>query len=373
MLNTSRTWAEVDLSALTNNFNIVKHNVPQDCKVCAVVKANAYGHGALAVAKCLDADWFATATLGEAIELREGGIDKPILILGYTAPDCAELLVKYKLTQTVMSLSYATKLNSAVSGTVRCHIKLDTGMGRIGFPVQTDDEKRTSVEEIKKVASLENLYLEGIFTHFAVSDTVGQEEFTRMQIENYKTVVEMLESSNLKFELKHCANSAAALRYPEATFDMVRLGIVLYGLQPDGIPCDNGLKPVMSLKTRVTLVKKGTDGGTISYGRKAESSSERKYASLAIGYADGYSTLHTNKGRVIINGCYAPVVGRVCMDQAVVDVTDIPGVSEGDIATVMGRDGECVLTAEDLAAEEGKINYEVICEVGHRVPRVYKR
>ncbi len=372
-MNMSRTWAEIDLSALTHNFNIVKQNVPQDCKVCAVVKANAYGHGALATAKSVDADYFATATLDEAIELREGGIDKPILILGYTAPDCAEFLVKYKLTQTVMSLSYAKNLNDAVSETVRCHIKLDTGMGRIGFPVQTDDEKRSSVEEIKEVTSLENLYFEGIFTHFAVSDTVGQEEFTRIQIENFKTVVDMLESSNVKFELKHCANSAAALRYPETTFDMVRLGIVMYGLQPDGVPCDNGLQPVMSLKTRVTLVKKGTDGGTISYGRKADSSSDRTYASLAIGYADGYSTLHSNKGKVIINGCYAPVVGRVCMDQMIVDVTDIPGVSEGDIVTVMGTDGECVLTAEDLAADEGKINYEVVCAVGRRVPRVYKR
>lgn len=373
MLNTSRTWAEIELSALTNNFNIVKRNLPEGCKVCAVVKANAYGHGAVATARCLDADWFATATVAEAIELREGGIEKPILILGYTAPDCAQFLEKYKLTQTVMSLSYATKLNDSVSETIRCHIKLDTGMGRIGFPVQTDDEKRTSVEEIKEVASLENLYLEGIFTHFAVSDTVGQEEFTRMQTENFRVVVDMLESSNLKFELKHCANSAATLRYPETTFDMVRLGIVLYGLQPDGIPCDNGLRPVMSLKTRVTLVKKGTDGGTISYGRKAESSSERTYASLAIGYADGYSTLHSNKGKVLLNGSYAPVVGRVCMDQTVVDVTDIPGVCEGDVAVVMGVDGERTLTAEDLAAEEGKINYEVICEIGHRVPRVYKR
>ncbi len=373
MLNTSRTWAEIDLSALTNNFNIVKQSIPQDCKVCAVIKANAYGHGAIATAKCLEADWLATATVEEAIELREGGIDKPILILGYTAPDCAELLVKYKLTQTVMSLVYAKKLNEEACGIIRCHIKIDTGMGRIGFPAQTDDEKRSSVEEIKEVASLENLYLEGIFTHFAVSDTVGQEDFTRMQTENFKIVVEMLESSNLKFEIKHCANSAAALRYPDTYYDMVRVGIVLYGLQPDGIPCDNGLCPVMSLKTRVTLVKKGTDGGTISYGRKAKSYSDRTYASIAIGYADGYSTLHSNKGRVIINGCYAPVVGRVCMDQTVVDVTDIPGVSEGDIATVMGTDGELVLTAEDLAAEEGKINYEVICEIGHRVPRVYKR
>lgn len=375
MLNTSRTWAEINMSALSHNFELIKKTAKSP-KICAVVKANAYGHGAVAVAKALGgADYFAVATLEEAIELRQGGIEKPILILGYTAPEGAELLVKYKITQTVFSFKYAKKLNdnAASHGRIRCHIKIDSGMGRIGFPSQNDEEKRKTVDEISKTKQLSNLDFEGIFTHFAASDMEGEEKFTKKQFDNFMTVVEMLESANITFEIKHAANSAALLYYPETHLDMVRPGIILYGLQPDGSVWDNGFEPVMSLKTTVILVKDGTDGGTVSYGRTAASKASRRYATLPLGYADGYSRLHSNNGKVIIRGKTAPVVGRVCMDQVVVDVTDIPNVTDGDTVTVIGTDGNAKITHEEFAAEEGKINYEAVCEIGPRVHRVYKK
>ncbi len=353
-----RVYAEVDLGAIRHNLNKIKEHIGK--KLLVVIKANAYGHGALKVAKATDdiADYFAVATIEEAIELREADIKNPILILGYVSPEYFDDLVKYDIEQTLFDYESATLLAKAGG---KAHIAVDTGMGRIGFA--PNDE---SVDIIKKIYSLEGIKIEGIFTHFATADEKDK-SFSNEQFEQFNCFVKRLEDEGVHIPIKHVANSATIVDMPEMGLDLVRCGIITYGLKPSQDVGDIDIKPALKLKTHVVYVKKVPKGTTISYGRTYVTDSERIIATIPVGYADGYPRALSNRGRVTINGCYAPIVGRVCMDQFMVDVTDIPNVKVGDTVGLIDE----MITAEEIAAIEGTINYETVCKISDRVPRVY--
>lgn len=378
-LNFRRAWVEVDLDALEENFKAVRRTLSPDTKLCCVIKANAYGHGALTVAslyESLGADFFAVATVEEALELRLGGISRPILILGYTPPEAVKKLAEYDISQCVFSLAYAQALSQKAESlgvSVKIHIKLDSGMGRIGFSLRSDAAFSRSIGEVAAASSLPGLVREGIFTHFAKSD-MGKagEDYTREQIALFEKAIDSLSARGITFPICHAANSAAIFDYPEANFDMVRAGIVLYGYPPSsavkGLPA---LKPALALKTVVDMVKSISAGESVSYGGDYIADGERVIATLPIGYADG---LWRSVGNIALRpkvlGKDAFLVGRVCMDQCMLDVTAIEGVKVGDEVTVFGGDGESL---EALAERLGTISYELICALGVRLPRVYTR
>ncbi len=369
-----RIWTEINLDNLIYNFQSVRSVLPTGTRLCCVVKANAYGHHAPRVASALQqagADVFAVSNIEEAVQLRDAGVTLPIIILGYTPPECAELLSRLDVSQCVYSAEYAEELSknaAAARCTVKTHIKIDSGMGRIGFQC---NEGLGAVNQIEHAVNLDGLENEGIFTHFALSDG-GKDgrEFTQRQFDKFSAVVGALEDRGLTFKYKHCANSAAALDYPELASDMVRVGIVLYGLLPsDCIECVPPLKPVMSLKTVVSYVKEIEKGDTVSYGCDFVAKNRMKIATVPMGYADGFWRSNgKNNLPLFVRGKQAKIVGRICMDQLMLDVTDIDGVKMGDEVTVFGDDA---LSVNDFARENGTINYEIICSVGKRVPRVF--
>jgi alanine racemase len=343
----------------------------------AVVKADAYGHGAPFVAKefdALGADYFGVSNIEEALQLRRCGISKPILILGYTPPEYADVLIEKKISQTVFSLDYAKELSAAAvksGGKITAHIKIDTGMSRIGFLFHNECESKESLDEITKAAALQGLDLEGAFTHFAVADEPDN-EFTHTQFNRFIDALSALESRNVKFRLRHCCNSAGLLNFPEMQLDMVRPGIILYGLTPcAGMPMPIELKPVMSLKTAISQVKELDKDTAISYGMTYRTQNKSVIATLPIGYADGYARSLSNSAEVLIKGKRASVVGRVCMDQSMADITAIDGATVSDIATIIGSDGGEQVTMEEIASKMGTINYETACLIGKRVPRVF--
>ncbi len=363
-----RTWAEINLDALVHNFKLIRSMT--NAKIFSVVKANAYGHSVDLVAPELDAagtDCFAVSNLDEAKELRVLGINKPILILGYTPPTRAKELSEYDLIQTVFSYDFAKKLSdsAAVSGvTVRTHIKLDTGMGRIGFDFRDDGFKE--LVETRRLIYLKNLEFEGVFTHFPVADS--DKEYTLEQYNRFLTAVDYLENSGFNFKLKHCCNSAAFITNKNMHLDAVRPGIILYGLTPStDLEISKEFMPVMSFKSVVSMVKTVSAGETVSYGKTYTFEKNTKVATVTAGYADGVLRLLSNKGRVLINGKYAKIVGRICMDQFCVDVTDIENVKEGDTVTLFGEG----LPVEEFAHNADTINYEVVCGLSKRVPRIY--
>ncbi len=367
-----RTWAEINLDALCNNFKLISSTT--DSRIYSVVKANSYGHSVNRLAPLLDklgTYGFAVSNINEAIELRQLGIDKPILILGYTPENLANILAEKSITQAVYSLEFAKKLDDEARKngvTVTVHLKLDTGMGRIGFDCR--DDSFSGLGEIKTALSLHNLNFEGVFTHFAVADSevATDTAFTKEQFDRFTRVTELLERDGHHFSIKHCCNSAATLMNKNMHLDAVRPGIILYGLTPStDIAIDSEFMPVMSFKTVVSMVKTVGVGDTISYGRTYTAESPRILATLSVGYADGYPRLCSNQAYVLIHGKKAPVVGRVCMDQMVVDVTDIEGVNEGDEALLFG-DG---LPVERVASWAGTINYETVCSITKRVPRIF--
>lgn len=375
-----RTWADISLDAIDYNFRKIKSAVG-DSMVMAIVKADAYGHGDRMTAPFLEeagADWFGVSNLEEALGIRESGVTKPILILGTTPAECINDLVKWKITQTVYSLDYARKLSDAAKKrgiTLDVHLKFDTGMGRIGF-VCSEENFDIALSEVKSVFSLPNLNITGAFTHFASADEPNDDgiAYTKLQFNRFCHICDALKNSGCDVGIRHCCNSAAILCFPEMRLDMVRAGIILYGLYPasnEEITTKMKLKPAMELRTVVSLVKDYEKGGCISYGRRFTAEKDMKVASTAIGYADGYHRLLTNKGRMIIRGQYAKVAGSVCMDQTMLDVTDIPEVSEGDIVTVFGKDGDAFVSADEVAYLAGTINYEIVCAVSRRVPRCY--
>ena len=371
-----RTWAEVDMEAIRHNFQLIRGTLPPSVQLCCVVKANAYGHGASKIAPLYEqmgADWFAVSNIEEALQLRRYGVTRPVLILGYTHESCAALLAEHDLSQCVYSAEYGRRLSAVAAElgvTVKVHIKLDTGMGRLGFQVPGDGED--SVAGAAAVCRLPGLEPEGIFTHFASADEGEDGDgFSNRQMDRFVSAVNQLKAEGITFALRHCANSAALSDYPECRLDMVRAGIVLYGLQPSAdLRRPLALRPAMSLRSVVSHVKTVAAGATVSYGHTFTAPQEMRIATVPIGYADGFWRQNGTAGVTLtVRGQRAPILGRVCMDQLMLDVTHIPDVTIGDYVTVFGTDP--AMTAEELAAANGTIGYEVVCGVGERVPRLY--
>ena len=362
-----RTWAQIDLSALAGNYQYIQNRFGG--KIYACVKADAYGHGAVEAAKKLQSCgvWgFAVSNIAEAEQLREAGIKNPILVLGFTPPALAGKLSDYGISQCVYSLEYAQALNAAANKPVSVHLKLDTGMGRIGFDCRSP--LLPGVEEAKQVLTMEKLTAEGVFMHYAVADTPDEAEFTNAQRQRFFSAVEELEATGHRFQTVHCGNSAAILTGLGAGCDAARAGILLYGLAPDeNMAIARDIRPVMSLYSTVSMVKTVEAGESVSYGRTYRADSRRVIATVSAGYADGVPRLLSNRGYVLIHGRKASIVGRVCMDQFCVDVTEIPDVKMGDTVTIFGAG----LPVEEVARWAQTISYEIVCGISKRVPKIY--
>ena len=374
-----RTWAEISLNAIEHNYNVIRNKVADDTKVCCVIKADGYGHGAVELSQVyekLGADFFAVSNIDEGIEIRKSGSKLPIVILGYTPVSEAENLAEYDISQAVFSLEYAKELSEkCVEEDCICkmHIKVDSGMSRIGFMCQEFPRDEYSIEEICEACCLPNLEVEGLFTHFCVSDEDAEgREFTNKQYENFIHVRDSLKKRGVDISVVHCSNSGAIEDYPETCCDMVRAGIILYGLAPSSKLADRlDLVPAMTLKTVVAFVKEVQKGETISYGRTFTADRKMKIATVPIGYADGFIRQNAKDGYMMVNGKKAKIVGRICMDQTMLDVTDIEDVKTGDEVVVFGTGENGEPTADSLAENTGTINYETVCLVGKRVPRIY--
>ncbi|HWT27674.1 MAG TPA: alanine racemase [Mobilitalea sp.] len=372
-MNYYRVQANVDLDAIYQNITAIRSKLKKDTRLMAIIKADAYGHGSVPIAKALNdngIDAYGVAIIEEAIELREAGIDKPILVLGYTPKEQYGFLVSYDVTQTVFQYEMAEALSDEAlrQGKVaKIHIKLDTGMSRIGFSDTAD-----SVNEIKRISLLKGIEIEGLFTHFARADETDKTS-TFNQMRRYLDFADLLEKENIHIPIKHIANSAGIIEFPETNLNMVRCGIATYGIYPSD--CVNQkeikLKPAMELKTHVIYVKEVEAGVGISYGSTFVTKKKSKIATIPVGYADGYSRNLSNKGKVIIHGQYAPIIGKVCMDQFMVDVSDIEDVKQGDTVTLLGRDKAAYISVEELAQWSHSFPYELVCTVGKRIPRVY--
>ena len=369
-----RTWAEISLDNLTHNFETIRRQVGPKAKLLGVVKADAYGHGAVRVAKHLErlgAGYLAVSNLDECEELRVNGITLPILMLGFTPADQAGRILKNDMTQAVPNLAIAEAYSSAAvraGGTMKVHIKLDTGMGRLGF--QCDDAHfDASLRDILKILTLPGLDVEGVFTHFCVSDEAADEcvEFTKVQHDRFLRMIDAVETQgNFRFRLHHCCNAGGIASYPEWAWDMVRCGIILYGT--GDLAERMGMKPVMTVKTIVSTIKDFDPDTSISYGRQFFTTRPSRIAVLPIGYADGLFRALSGKLRVLTPYGEAQQVGRICMDMCMIDVTDLPQVKSGDEVEIFG---EHILCADDAALCD-TIPYELMCAVSKRVPRVYR-
>ena len=367
-----RVHANIDLDAIYKNVSNAKDLLKPGTKLMAIIKADAYGHGAKQVAETIDSivDAYGVAILEEGIELRKAGIDKPILILGFTPEPLYEAMIKYDISTTVFQLDMAQKISAVavrLGKKAKIHIALDTGMSRIGF--KQDEE---SLEVIKKIAKLPYIFIEGCFTHFARMD---EEDKTKAmtQFEKYMDFVEKIEGCGIELPIKHVSNSAGIIEKQEVNLDMVRDGICVYGLYPsDEVNKENlELTPAMEIKSYVSFVKELEPGVEIGYGGTYTTERETRVATIPVGYADGYPRALSNKGHVLINGMSAPILGRVCMDQFMVDVTDIDNVEEGTMVTLVGRDGDENISIEEISEMSHSFNYEFVCDVGKRIPRVY--
>jgi alanine racemase len=365
-------YAEINLDNFRHNFREVKR-LAKGKKTFGVIKADGYGHGAVELAKILEeeaADYFAVAVITEAMELRKNGFDNPIMVLGFTPPTYAREIVEYNITQAVFSyeLAEAISCEAVKQGKVaKIHIKLDTGMGRVGYLMEVK-----AIEEIKRIYRLKNLYIEGIFSHFAAADEENK-NFSYNQIEKYDKMIKNLALEGINFEIKHMANSAAIIDLPEAYFDAVRPGIMLYGYYPSQEVMKDRLtlKPVMTLKANIVHIKEVSEKTPVSYGRKFYTEKTSKIATLPFGYADGFTRLLFAKTKVIVNESLAPVVGRICMDQCMIDITECGNIKVGDEVIVMGEAKGLCNNADYLANLLGTINYEIVCMVSKRVPRIY--
>ena len=369
----ARTWAEIDLDALEHNYRALRAMAPRDCKFLGLVKANAYGHGAPRIARKLQelgADMLAVACLTEAMELRQAGITLPILCLGRIPAELAPLLLEYNVTQTVENLETGKALSDAAVAagkTLKIHVKLDTGMSRLGFLWRKGEDNGQLLEDIAALCALPGLEAEGMFTHFADAD--GSEEYTMDQLTRYLDAKAALEARGVTFGIYHCGASAAVLNYPCTHMNMIRPGIALYGYYPDpameGLD-GPGLEPVMTVKSRICAVRAVPAGTSVSYGRTAVLERDSRLAVVPIGYGDGYPRALSNRMVMGIRGKDCPIVGRVCMDMCMVDVTDLPEAAVGDTAVVYGPE-----LTERAAALTGTIVYELLCDVAPRVPRIY--
>ena len=373
-----RTWAEIDLDALARNFSIIKETAG-NAGIMAVVKADAYGHGAPAVAERLCAEgarMLGVSNIEEALQLREHGITTEILIFGYTPSSFVPLLAKQNLTQTVYCAEYAHALAAAALAagvSLDVQIKVDTGMSRLGFDCHDRARADRSICEIAELTKLSVLNPRGLYTHFPSADFDGDNDgsFTEMQAELLDYVVEQLSGMNIVFEQIHCCNSAGTAAHGGLCHNIVRTGLSLYGISPDKRASFKGLEPVMQLKSVIAMIKELKAGDTLSYGRTFTAYDGMKVATVPIGYADGYSRSLSNKAHMLVNGRRAPVVGRICMDQLLLDVTDIPDAVAGGTVTVFGSDCGEHLDVEEISAISDTISYETLCLVGKRVPRLY--
>ncbi len=367
-----RAYAEVDLTAIGYNISQVRRNVGSDVKICAVIKADAYGHGAVAVGRYLEnsVEYFAVATVDEAVELREAGIKLPIIILSYVSPSRYDEIVKYDITQTIYSLQTAELLSNTAANQgkiAKVHIALDTGMTRIGYVVSED-----SADEIEKISRLPGIELEGMFTHFSCADMTDK-SYSKMQMERYDLMCGLLDKRGVEIPINHICNSAGIMEFTDHRFQMVRSGIITYGLYPseEVDKAALNIKPAMSFRSHVVNVKTVEAGCCVGYGATYTASAPTRIATVSVGYADGYPRALSNKGRVLIRGQFAPVIGRVCMDQIMVDVTGIDGVEIEDIVTLFGRDGDKFIPVEEPAGMSSSFNYEFVCSLSPRVTRIY--
>jgi alanine racemase len=369
-----RCYVEISLEAIGHNIREVKKRLPEGVKLLGVVKANAYGHGAVPVASYLEnqVDYFATATIEEAVELRENGISAPILILGYVSPSQYGDLVEYDITQTIDSYAQALALEKEAARQNRkakAHLAVDTGMTRIGFQVTEHD-----ADEAAKIADLPHIELEGMFTHFSCADQEDK-TYCSMQMEKYDKMTALLAERGVTIPLRHICNSAGIMEFDDHRFEMVRSGIITYGIYPSEEVKKERLDliPALSWKSHVIHVKEVGPGIGVSYGATYVTEKPMtRIATVSAGYADGYPRALSNQGCVLIHGKKAPIIGRICMDQMMVDVTDIPDVQVEDVVTLVGTDGDETITIEEIANPAARFDYEMLCDISSRVTRVYK-
>lgn len=372
-----RTWADISLDNLAHNYAFLRSKVPASCKFLGVVKADGYGHGAVAVSrrlKELGAEFLAVSNFEEALQLRRADIRLPILILGYTpavyAPDMADMNIR----QEVHSLDYARQLDARMQGTgkrLKVHLKLDTGMSRLGFFAYGHPE---SMEGLKQTAALPSLITEGIFTHFPVADSLREEDraFTKTQFQRFTDMIGELETCGVKPELRHCCNSAATLLYPEFALDMIRPGIATYGISPsEELACMADLRPMMSLRTTISQIRDFDAGISVSYGRTYTTPAPVRIAVTCIGYADGLPRRLSNETSFLLHGKKVPVLGRICMDMCMIDVSEVPEAKVGDAVTVFGTDGGQTISVDSMARQLDTIPYEILCSINKRTPRIY--
>ncbi|CDB90377.1 alanine racemase [Clostridium sp. CAG:253] len=367
-----RVKAEINLDAIHENVANAKALTKPGTKLMAIIKADAYGHGAVMVAHTLEdvADAYGVAILEEGIELRQSGINKPILILGYTPAPLYPAMIKYDIATAVFEYDMAEKMSEAaekIGKKAKVHIKLDTGMSRIGF--KQDDE---SLEVIKKIAELPGIEIEGCFTHFATMDEKDKTKAMK-QFERYMDFVERIEDVGIKIPVKHVSNSAGIIEKQEVNLDMVRDGICVYGMYPSDEVDKTKLKltPAMEIKSYVSFVKTLEAGVEIGYGGTYITTKQTTVATIPVGYADGYSRALSNRGRVLIKGKSFPIIGRICMDQFMVDISELPEIKQGDEVTLVGRGGDEYISIEEVADMSYSFNYEFVCDIGKRIPRVY--
>ena len=374
MSSFNRIQAVINLDNIRHNVSAMKSLVDENKKMLAVIKADAYGHGAVEVGRALDdlADYYAVAFLDEGIELRKAGIDKPILILGYTDPSDYMDLMRWNIRPAMYDVDEAQQLSDdavSMGKRAKIHIKVDTGMGRIGFTCDDD-----GVDNIEKIWKMPGIEIEGIFTHYAKADEYDKTA-ANGQLEKFRWINDRLAERGIHIPVRHISNSAGIMEMDNSDFDMVRSGIVTYGMYPseevDKSIAD--LRPAMSLTSKVIFVKYVKAGTGIGYGWSYIADHDIKVATVSAGYADGYPRAQSNKGRVIIHGQYAPIIGRVCMDQFMVDVSHIDGVKVRDDVILIGRDGDKEISVEEVAEPANSFNYELVCNIGRRVPRVYIR
>lgn len=368
-----RVFAEINIDYIEDNLKAIKEYVGYDKEVMVVIKADGYGHGAIPIAKYLfeaGINSIGVATINEAIALRKDGIDIPIVILGYSPEEEYSSLIEFDIIQTVYKYSMVKGISDVASKlgkNAKIHIKIDTGMTRLGF--YPNDE---TIELLVEMCKLPNLDIEGIFTHFAKADEADR-SYTLEQIKTFNTFIDKLEKKGIQISKIHASNSAGLMGYKEAHYNIVRAGIALYGLYPSD-QMDQSvitLKPSLSLKSNIIFLKDVESGVAVSYGGTYITKERCKIATIPVGYGDGYPRSLSSKGRVLIRGQYAPIIGRICMDQFMVDVTQIEGVSEGDEAVLIGSQGDKNIPVEEIAAIDGTINYEIVCQLGKRIPRVY--
>lgn len=378
MKTLKRTWAEISLDNLEHNYRALRARTPQGCKFLGVIKADAYGHGAVPVSGTLSelgCEYLAVSNLEEAVQLRRGGIRTPILILGYTPPEYADTMVFMDLTQEIHSIDYARALEERLRGTnyiLNVHLKLDTGMGRIGFLAYGD---HSELPQLAAFSQLTHLRVEGVFTHFSVADSRREddERYTALQYARFCDALAELDSCGIRPTLRHCANSAVTILHPEYSLDMVRGGIALYGCAPD-VDCEGllDLRPVMTLRTTIAQIRDVAAGTPISYGRTFTAPRDLRMAVLPIGYADGLSRGLSGKVSFRLRGQDVPVIGRICMDMCMVDITSVSDAKAGDELTLFGYDEDGVrVPVERLAQASGTISYEILCTLSKRIARLY--